>query len=319
MIEEDKVTPPAVEKAPEAPAQAPVKEVVHAQPERMTDQLAPNPKKEGGQPEQGIAGKTPYNGGKRPANKPRQPTKEHTDRRPPRAEGMDFINRPPRSAAKPQEPRAKQELPQGIVDYQAITQALLKASRVRRQQHVDANGPITHLKDVRNFHTVSVQGPAQSGQSQFILRSFLKAWSETIVIVHEQKDLVAFEAKIAEVIKQKKGKQPQFFQVFTVDAVIALLGRIGVPEVQKARQMITITIDKDDESPAETLASVLEDYLQKRDEMRTLELRPSHPLRRVKTILIDDWKSCETSNLTFARLARFAQLCGQLPEFVLLG
>lgn len=314
MIEADKITPPAVEKTTEEAA--PVQAVAETapQPERITDQLAPNPKKEAGASEQGDRRKGPPKGPRHDA-KPRQSSGEHNDRRGPRPEGQ----RPVKGSSRPHEPRPKQELPSGIVDYQAITQALLKAARLRRHQHTEAHGPITHLKDVRNFHTVSVQGPANSGQSQFILQSFLKAWSETIVVVHEQKDLVAFEAKIAEIIKQKKGKQPQFFQVFTVDAIIALLGRIGVPEVQKARQMITVHIDKDDESPEATIAGLLEEYVQKRDEMRGVELRPSHPLRRVKTIFVDDWKACETSNLTFARLARFAQLCGQLPELVLIG
>jgi hypothetical protein len=316
MIEADKITPPAVEKAPEAPIQAPaavVAETVPPQPERITDQLAPHPKKEITQP-QGSTTRVPYKG-KNPRHEGKPAgTKEHSERRP-RPEGQ----RPPRDPAKAHEARPKVELPHGIVDYQSITQALLKASRFRRHQHVEANGPITHLKDVRNFQTVSLQGPSSSGQSSFILQAFLKSWSETIVIVHEQKDLVAFEAKIADVIKQKKGKQPQFYQVFTVDAIIALLGRIGVPEVQKARQVITITIDKDDESPAETISTILDEYIQKRDEMRNVELRPTHPLRRVKTILVDDWKNCEVSNLTFARLARFAQICGQLPEIILLG
>lgn len=321
MIEADKITPPTLpaapvaEKAPEAPAEVVAETLTPAPMERITDQLSPKPKTEPRPEQPKPQARSGYKGPRPEANKANPHGKPQGDRR----ESRPGRPHPPKDASRPQDARAKVELPPGIVDYPSIVQALLKASRVRRHQHIEANGPITHLKDVRNFHTVSLQGPSRSGQTQFILQAFMKRWSETIVIVHEQKDLVALEAKIAECFDSAKGKRPQFFQIFTVDAIIGLLGRLGVPEVQKARQQITITIDKDDESPQATIADLLEEYIQKRDEMRGVELRPTHPLRRVNTIYVDGWKACETSNLTFARLVRFAQMGGMLPELVLLG
>jgi hypothetical protein len=309
MIQEDKITPPVTKATPETPAKS--------QPERITDQLAPKPPKETGEQRPSESKEQP-NKSSSPKPKGPQNGNKEGQRQGQKPQGQ----RPPHKHSHPPkqaESLPKPELPHGCVDYHAMTKEMMKAARFRRHQHTEANGPISTLRDIRKFHTVAIQGPSGSGQTNFVLQTFLKNYSETIVVVHEQKDLIAFQDQILEQMKQKKGKQPQFLQVYTVDAIITQLGRVGVPEVVKARQVVEITVDKDDENPAATIAGYMDEYVQKRDELRGAELRANHPLRRVKTIIVDDWKTCESSNLTFPRLVRFAQLCGQLPEFILVG
>lgn len=246
--------------------------------------------------------------GNRPEGQgPKQGKKQEKGPRPPRQEGQD---------------RHQNGLHPAFVNYSAIASMLLKASRFRRNQHLRQGNEISTATQVREFYSISIGGPRQSGKTRFLLDRFQRYWSTSLTIVKDNSAKEYAEKMLAEINPTLAGSQVKEMlkRVMTVKEVMDDVARFAAgDQAQKERPRLVIEIDPTDTNPSVTLAGKVGDYLELQRQMIEGQPSATHPtLMPLQTVYIDDQEACQAVGLSFQRLVRFLRIGSQTPEIVVI-